>query len=419
MGDSTALRILVVAGWIYPDAEGGSFRVAFEVARGLSERGHQVIVLTSHCNGSDPPEQTFGSLRVVRYPTWRPSGMGLYASTFTHVAQSLRSLLRGFRPDIVHLHHLISAFAACLTREKFGCPIVLTMYMPYFLEHRDRRIHERSTEGAGRSRRTEVPALLGLSSGVLRAMDDVVLRASDRIVILSRFVRELIGKYYPRVEGKLFQIPGGVDPAFFRPRADRAALRQQLELPDGPVFLSVRRLEARMGLDVMLESFSKVVADVPNASLVVAGRGSWETRLRKQVSRLGISGRVLFAGFVPEQRLPDTYAAADFSVMPTRALEGFGLSAIESLACGTPVLATREGGMGEFLLEIQPDWTISEASADALSRTMLRALREPLQSDFAQRARERIIERFSWDRVVEQYERLFVSTVHREGEARP
>ncbi len=77
------------------------------------------------------------------------------------------------------------------------------------------------------------------------------------------------------------------------------------------------------------------------------GRGPLEHELRAQATASGLGERILFTGFVPDDDLPKIYAAADFSIVPSEALEGFGLTTLESLACGTPVLVTPVGGLPE------------------------------------------------------------------------
>ncbi len=94
---------------------------------------------------------------------------------------------------------------------------------------------------------------------------------------------------------------------------------------------------------------STIRASVPDALLVVAGAGSERERLEARTKTLGLAHAVRFQGFIPDETLPAAYAAADLNVLPSIALEGFGLTAVEALAAGTPSIVTPIGGMPEIV----------------------------------------------------------------------
>ena len=176
----------------------------------------------------------------------------------------------------------------------------------------------------------------------------------------------------------------GVDPARVRtvPPAvdcdrftvgDAATARERLGLrPEGPVFACVRRLEPRMGVDVLLHALTLV----PGADLLVAGTGSRRAELEDLSRRLGLGGRVRFLGRVPDEELPLVYRAADATVVPSTHLEGFGLVVLESMASGRPVVATDVGGLPQALGPFAAGWTVPAGSAEALGARMRRAVAE-------------------------------------------
>ena len=141
-------------------------------------------------------------------------------------------------------------------------------------------------------------------------------------------------------------VPGGVDAARYdrpRPTSEAKAL---LGWPqDRPVVVAVRRLAQRMGLDNLIRAMPEVTRRVPEALLMIAGRGPQRSELDAQVAALGLADNVRFLGFIADDDLPLVYRAADIAVMPSRELEGFGLTAVEALAAGTPVLVTPVGGL--------------------------------------------------------------------------
>ena len=136
-------------------------------------------------------------------------------------------------------------------------------------------------------------------------------------------------------------MPNGVDAASFDIAVPREEARQRLGWDAGlPTFFTVRRLVRRMGLNRLLDAWATVRQQPRGreAVLHIAGTGPERAALERQAAELGLLGSVRFDGFVSDEVLRLAYRAADVTLVPTAALEGFGLVAAESLAAGTPVL---------------------------------------------------------------------------------
>jgi SAM-dependent methyltransferase len=214
-------------------------------------------------------------------------------------------------------------------------------------------------------------------------------------------------------------IGGGVDLARFRPAEDRRAARASLGLAlDRPLLFTVRNLEARMGLDTLLEAMAALVRRRPDALLLIGGSGSHRALLEERVAALGLDKHVTFLGFVPDAELPRYYQAADVFVLPTRELEGFGLVTAEALACGTPVLGTPVGATPELLDPLGAGLVFEAATAEAMAADLI-AFVDRLDADPAAVARLRAAcrhhaeTRFDWERIVDALERTLVELVAR------
>ena len=158
--------------------------------------------------------------------------------------------------------------------------------------------------------------------------------------------------------------------------ATRQVARERLRLPrDRPLIVSVRRLIRRVGLESLIDAMREVRRSAPDALLLIAGRGPLAAELEVRIAALGVADHVRLLGFVPEEELPWLYRAADFSVMPSVALEGFGLPTIESLAAGTPVIVTPVGGLPETILEFDPALVTANCGAPAIADSLIFALR--------------------------------------------
>jgi glycosyltransferase involved in cell wall biosynthesis len=161
-----------------------------------------------------------------------------------------------------------------------------------------------------------------------------------------------------------------------------------------------------MGLFELIEAMTRLPS---NIRLDIGGEGPLRAALEGCVQALGLRRRILLHGHIPDDELPGFYSSADWFVLPTVTQEGFGLVILESLSCGTPVLGTRIGAIPELLERIDPEWLIPEPSAESIAATVLSALKRPVpdRNDLHQR----IAKEFDWDRIAEQYDRLFRSLV--------
>ena len=144
-------------------------------------------------------------------------------------------------------------------------------------------------------------------------------------------------------------------------------------------------------------------------NVLIGGEGPLKADLEGLAKQLGLETSVRFEGYIPDERLPTYYQAADFFLLPTKALEGFGLVAVEALACGTPVLGTPVGAIPEILGELQPDLMFEGIGPEDIARGILKHL-ERAQADpqgyeaLRRRCRDYVTARFGWDRIVERLE---------------
>ena len=188
-----------------------------------------------------------------------------------------------------------------------------------------------------------------------RWLEREVYRRADRIITLSEAFASILVEVYGVPRAKLRVVPGAVDLERFHPPASREAARAQLGWAvDRPILVAVRRLVPRMGLDNLIRAMAALRTEFPEVLLYIAGKGPWAARLEALVASLGLERNVFLLGFVPEQQLVRMYQAADLNVLPTLALEGFGLAVAESLAAGTPTLVTPIGGLPEVISELSP-----------------------------------------------------------------
>ena len=397
------MKILVVAGWMYPDQEGGSFRVVYEAGRGLAARGHEVHVATQRLREEHPEREELAGMIVHRYTTAASSGPRFYASTARQVPRLVDRLQGEVGFEAVHTHHPVSAYGLHRAKSVRHVPCVAVLHSLYFLEYIDRHRAARSSDGRKGLSPGQIPI-----AAALRRLDAANLRRSARIVVLSDFTRGLVAEHLPDCLEKIDLLPGGVDLEEFRPEPSRAEARERLGLPtDRPIFFTCRRLEHRMGLLELFGAARKLRDAGRNPLVLIAGRGALEQALAERIERWHAADVVTLLGYVPEDKLPLYYRAADCFVLPTRALEGFGLVTAEAFACGTPVLGTPVGATPELIRPFDPRLLTADATVAGIAEGMTRFLDQVATSPtLSQRCRSYAESRFRWDPFVDGLERI-------------
>jgi len=245
-----------------------------------------------------------------------------------------------------------------------------------------------------------------------KRLERSVILKSDMIVTLSQFTRQKLERHYGIADDKIFVISGGVDLEKFCPDGSSDMIKKQYAYPsDKYLLLTVRNLVPRMGLENLILAMKQVVAETNDVHLVIGGEGPLGMSLTALAKRLGLENDISFAGFIPEESLPDYYRMADVFVLPTRNLEGFGLVTLEALACGVPVLGTPVGGTKEILGALNPELLFKDASVEEIFKKIADSYRAWVSDpqswkQYKLRCRRFVEENYSWQRNVDQLETL-------------
>src|ERR1700693_4402087 len=235
-----------------------------------------------------------------------------------------------------------------------------------------------------------------------KAVERLVYRNADAFITLSNAFRDLLISNYGIAPQKVHVIPGAVDLSQFCP-ADRVCARDLLKWPQkGCIIFCIRRLVERMGLQELITAFSTIASTYSQVSLYIGGKGPLEGALRAQIRALGLDARVRVLGFVRESLLPTCYQAANISIVPSQSLEGFGLAAVESLACGTPVLVTPVGGLKELIGPLAPSCVLAGTSAHQIAESLNSYLRGALPVPIAAECVGYVKEHYVWEKVAKK-----------------
>ncbi len=315
---------------------GGMSVYVRELSRALGQAGHRVDVYT--CAG-DPAEchhtDLSGNARIIHLDIGQGRSVkkGDLFKFLPDVFASLHAYLTDnhLHYDLIHSHYWLSGSVGLMARECCRLPHVMSFHT------------------IGMAKRVSCAQEREPTSRL--AAEASLARASDRIIASSEREREFLQRYYKVSTEKIAVVPCGVDLARFHPMGQEWA-RRQLGLENaGSVVLYVGRFAPVKGLERLVAA-SPHLRDHPGLRLVIVGGDGPDTpeavRLRRFIAAAGLGDIVMLCGRVDHSRLPTYYSAADVLVVPSY-YESFGLVALESLACGTPVVATRVGAMSNLI----------------------------------------------------------------------
>jgi D-inositol-3-phosphate glycosyltransferase len=384
-----------------------------EVSRELARRGVQVDIFTRRQidHTADVVDLAPGA-RIIHLDAGPPRTFDKYEvidhlSEFACGVQRFR-LLTGRRYDLLHAHYWLSMPPALHFQDRWRVPLVAQFHTLAQLKNRVARDDlEREFE-----------ARLDL--------EKTAIAEADRVLALSPHDRRQMIEHYGACARKVEVVPGGVDLQRFKP-GSRAAARRHLKLPeDAAVLLFVGRIQRLKGVEVLLRAAAELVearpAGRPLRVLVVGGQpdgGPLQKperqeieRLRALATRLGLQQAVTFVGAVEQGRLPLYYRAADVTVMPS-SYESFGLVAAESMACGTPVVASQVGGLRSLIADGETGFLIRWLHPHLFAERLELLIRDPALAASLGRAAAQATRGLSWaataDRLLALYEQLLAS----------
>lgn len=385
------LRILFAEDYCHFIANG----VDTQLARFLRSRGHEVHLLACAPARPDPIPSEYDGLHLHTYPlgSAKPGSPAAAREVWRRSGEITRRLTRRLRFDIACVYQPLCGVPALSECHRRGVPTVCYFLSPWRAEYE--------------LKRPEPNLGSRLNAFGRQWLQTWLLRRARGVIVNSRFMRRVARGMAPR---PMSVIGIGVDTDIFRPPDDIGATRRRLGLPEGrPVVFTVRRLTPRMGLDNLLTAARRVLDERPEALFVIGGRGEMAETLKRMARDLGIERSVRFTGFIPYEDLPAWYQAADVFVLPTAALEGFGMVMTEAMACGAPVVATPAGAIPETMRRVDSRLLTRDTGAEAIAERILWSLADrPRLRRLGRRCRQVMEAEYSWDRVGPRVEAEFL-----------
>lgn len=377
---------------------GGQNVYVRNVARTLAERGHHVDVFTRGRDCRAAEIHSVDRYRVIRLPSG-PNGFISRDRLFEHLpefAGRVREFARaqGRSYDLVHSNYWLSGWVGMRLAEAWRVPQAHTHHSLGAVKY----AAQGTVPPTGQERLAVEQALLSRSA---------IIATSPQDVFSMR-------RYYGHPTDVTI-VPCGIDEAVYHPHQSSFSRRELGLPPERPILAYAGRFDANKGIDCLVKAFARLEGDV---HLAIAGgcdaatRDSAEfRRISGMVRAFGLAPRTTFLGKLEPQRLALLYSAADLCVVPSH-YESFGLVAIESMGCGTPVVASRVGGLQYTVRHQETGWLVPARDAEALAMACERLLGdEAARRRMGARALAHVRQSFTWTRIAERLEAVYAARI--------
>ncbi len=355
-----------------------------QLASALGEMGMKIDIFTrEHSDVANRIEDIGPNVRVIHLKAGEPDAHleDLYAllPDFLDELNKFREE-EGLEYGVVHSHYWLSAWVGRELSHELEIPHVVTFHTLSLIKMQSR---------AGEVEQSE-----------RSVVETEVIATADRIIAFSPHERDAMARLYDADSDKITLAPCGVDLEVFRP-LNQKTVRSSLGLNGEKILLYVGRVEPIKGLDLLVETAAQMDSEEGVRMMVVGAdvNGNREMdRVRQLAREKDLEDKIDFVGQVDHDDLPLYYNAADVCVVPSY-YESFGLVALESMACGTPVVATRVGGLSTIIHHGRTgylkSWRCPEAFANSVEMIISS---DGLQQSMGEAARKRA-EGMGWDNV--------------------
>lgn len=261
--------------------------------------------------------------------------------------------------------------------------------------------------------RTDMPLL----SKPLVWLENFVLRKAHHVFVVSNQLKEHLVRVQGLPAAKIHVVPDGTDSETFRPDCDTTGVRARLGIPeDAPVLVFHGDIKNDDGVDILLEALAKVVAEYPEARLLILGGGSpyFDTVCRPLIEKLGLTDNVVLPGWIPHNDVPAVLCACDIGAMTLRATLNhdhyLSFKLFEYWGCGKPVVVTKLKAIGEIARDGENALIAQSGDVDGFARAFLRLIEDKaLAAHLGRAGRELVVREYDWREIMKKETAVYTS----------
>jgi glycosyltransferase involved in cell wall biosynthesis len=381
------MQVLMLS-WEYPPyMAGGLGRHVAELAPMLAQQGMDVHLVIPVFTPQNLPVESADGVTVHRVfvPIVNQEidiyGQALAANEALELyAHRLREQGQVF--DLVHTHDWLTGFAAIRLKEAWNCPLVVTIHA------------------------TERGRLRGhISSSLQWSIDNAersLLEKASRVIVCSHYMFNEVQYFFQTPADKLNIVANGVSIPSLKAgynQEELAAFRSRYVAADDLLVFTISRLVYEKGVHLLVRATPYILANCPQAQIIIAGKGPERENLIKQAEQLGVIDRVKFIGFVSDEERNRLFEVANCAAFPSL-YEPFGIVALEAMALGCPVVVSDVGGLSEVVTHTENGVTVFPDNPDSVAWGILHILSDPRRAkQYARKAYDMVEQNFNWSRI--------------------
>ncbi|KKT19662.1 MAG: Glycosyl transferase group 1 [Candidatus Peregrinibacteria bacterium GW2011_GWA2_43_8] len=316
--------------------------------------------------------------------------------------KEIRKFLRKNKIDILHSKQTLpQGYVAAKLKREFKIPLYQTIQNP--LAYKEEMV---------------------IRGGFMKIFSRLWLMLAERWVKFAMKNTDICGCVSTYSEGKAIMlgakktmiVPNGVDTEIFHPAAQGHGVflaqsnksfcdsKTPYGIVDGYKVVTTSTLIPRNGIDTLIRAFSKVATEFPEATLAIAGEGPMEDELRSLAKTLGVANSVKFLGTLAHKDIPGLLRGSNLFVRPSR-FEGFGVSFIEAMACGIPVITCPSGGIKDFVVDGETGIFVEPDQPDSLANAIISVFTDRGKLlNLKRNALAMVRERYGWEKIVDKVE---------------
>ncbi len=367
--------------WEFPPrVVGGIARHCEGLAKALVKQSHEVYLFTLDFPGS-PNYEDMDGVKVYRASTelGHPNFL-TWVLLFNHfLSKRMADITSSVDFDVMHVHDWLAAFSGISFKHYLKKPMVLTVHS------------------------TEVGRAQGLHSPDSFSIDGIewwAMYEADRVIVCSHSMKNEVCNHFNLPRDKVDVIPNAIDPTAYQTCSDPGDVRQRYGIGYGErLVLCVGRLVPQKGIEYFIRAIPNLSKSYPEAKYIIVGEGWSRDILEERARASGHSDKIKFTGFASDNEVIDLMNSADVLVVPS-IYEPFGIVALEGMASGVPVVASRVDGLAEIIEHDKTGVFVYPRSPDSIAWGISHVLSDPKHARrLTRNAKEILHKAYSWEAV--------------------
>lgn len=370
---SIPMKIAIIADLFPPRWIGGTEIATYNTAKSLAARGHEVHIITALDEELDPVSRVDGftihRLPLIKTPRCRVNiGYIIWWGSVFRV-------IKGIKPDIVHVQDLQRGVPAYLAKKILGIPFVVwgqgdDVYGTWF----------------GKS-----------------VIAPLVLMHAATVIALSEQMKKVMIAIAPC---KVSIVPNGIFLDQFRSQQERDDLKER----DTKTIIFVGRLREVKGVRYLIDAMKIIHAADPEVKLIIIGEGEERQLIERRIIEYGLEHCITLTGAIPNEEVSTFLATSDIFLLPSLS-EGFGIVIIEAMAAGLPIIASRVGGIPDLITDGKEGFLVEPKNPQQIAERVLYLINEEfLRKEISLKNRS-IAEKYDWSLITQQLEEIYKNCV--------